>query len=238
MKKVLLYSGGMDSWIISQLWKPDIKLYVDMHSHYSEQEKKFLPEDVLVYEFPLGQWERDDKIIPLRNLYLCMVACNITGDEDVEICLGATAGDRVLDKSPEFANKTTELLNFLYSEQWWIPTGKKVRINIDYKNYTKEQLLEMYKEQGGELEIAFKDSFSCYNPSDEGEECWMCKPCFRKFVAFNHAGYKFSPEILTKVIPYIQYEIAPLIDSGQYGRGEKEEQAIMGVLKQYEDYCN
>lgn len=25
-KKVLLYSGGMDSWLIDKIWKPDVKL--------------------------------------------------------------------------------------------------------------------------------------------------------------------------------------------------------------------
>ena len=34
-KKVLLYSGGMDSWLIDKLWKPDIRLYVDMNTRYS-----------------------------------------------------------------------------------------------------------------------------------------------------------------------------------------------------------
>lgn len=29
MKKVLLYSGGMDSYIIAKLWHPDVKLYID-----------------------------------------------------------------------------------------------------------------------------------------------------------------------------------------------------------------
>ena len=29
MKKVQLYSGGLDSYIISRLWKPDVKLYFD-----------------------------------------------------------------------------------------------------------------------------------------------------------------------------------------------------------------
>ena len=116
MKKVLLYSGGMDSWLISHIWKPDMKVYVNMHTRYSEEEIKRikeLNEDVTIIDFPLGQWEREDAIIPLRNLYLVMAICNLTGSEDVDICLGATAGDRVLDKSPEFAEKATELLNQL-----------------------------------------------------------------------------------------------------------------------------
>ena len=114
MKKILLYSGGMDSWLIDKIWKPDMKVYVNMHTRYSETEIKKLSSDVKIVDFPLGQWERDDAIIPLRNLYLIMIICNITNDEDIEICIGATAGDRVLDKSLQFRDKCEDILNYLY----------------------------------------------------------------------------------------------------------------------------
>lgn len=48
MKKVLLYSGGTDSWLIDKIWKPDTKIYIDIHGRYSEVEKKRLPNDVKV----------------------------------------------------------------------------------------------------------------------------------------------------------------------------------------------
>ena len=38
MKKILLYSGGVDSWLINQIWKPDIKLYVNLGTSDSEEE--------------------------------------------------------------------------------------------------------------------------------------------------------------------------------------------------------
>lgn len=234
MKKVLLYSGGMDSWLMSKLWKPDIKLYVDMKTRYSENELARVRKEpgVQVVEFPLGQWEREDAIIPLRNLYLAMVACNVTGSEDVEILIGATAGDRVLDKSPEFVNKATDLLSYLYIPQHWIPEGKKVRVCIDYKQYTKTDLLKMFKEQGGDLEEAFTRSFSCYDPVD-GHECWHCKPCFRKFTAFSEAGYEFSDDVARTVCSYIKTDILPDIEAGTYGRGEKEEHDIVDVYNKY-----
>lgn len=235
MKKVLLYSGGMDSWLISQIWKPDIKLYIDMHTRYSENEKKKIQEnekDVKIVDFPLGQWERKDAIIPLRNLFLVMVVCNITGAEDVEICLGATAGDRVLDKSEGFREKATDLLNYLYQPQHWIPQGKKVNINIDFKSKTKTQLIAMYVEQGGDIEKAFNHSFSCYNP-DNGRECWSCKPCFRKFVSFALNGMRFTPEVENTAIQYIKSEILPQIQNGTYGRA-KEEEEIKKVLEMYD----
>lgn len=234
MKKVLLYSGGMDSWLMSKLWKPDIKLYVDMKTRYSENELARIRKepDVQIVEFPLGQWEREDAIIPLRNLYLAMVACNVTGSEDVEILIGATAGDRVLDKSPAFVAKATDLLSYLYTPQHWIPEGKKVKVCIDYKQYTKTDLLKMFKEQGGDLEEAFTRSFSCYNPVD-GHECWHCKPCFRKFTAFSEAGYEFSDDVARTVCSYIKTDILPDIEAGTYGRGEKEEHDIVDVYNKY-----
>lgn len=236
MKKVLLYSGGMDSWLIDKLWKPDIRLYVDMGTKYSKQEIaniKSKRSDVTFFSFPLGQWEREDSIIPLRNLYLPMIACNLTESEDVDICLGATAGDRVLDKSVQYADKATKLLNYLYSPQWWIPKGKRIRVNVDFKEYTKTDLLEAFIKQGGNINEAFDESFSCYHPDEMGCECWACKPCFRKFVAFERCGMTFSDKVLNKVIPYINKEIAPQIIRGTYGRGRDEENAIMQCLDKY-----
>lgn len=235
MKKVILYSGGMDSWLMSKLWKPDIKLYVNMHTRYSENEIKKIKsveDDVTFVDFPLGQWEREDAIIPLRNLYLCMVACNVTGSEDVEILLGATAGDRVLDKSYKFVSKASALLGYLYTPQHWIPGGKKVKISIDYKDHTKKDLLKEFAAQGGDLEEAFTHSFSCYNPID-GHECWSCKPCFRKFVAFACAGYEFSDDVAQKCCDYINREILPQIEAGTYGRGEEEERDIVNAYNMY-----
>ena len=114
--KVLLFSGGSDSVLISYLYKPDFLVYVNMHTRYSEEEIKkiknsIFADKVKVIDFPfLGQYEREDAIIPLRNLYLPMVICNeFTAEDygDLDICLGATAGDRGLDKSPKFADMTS-----------------------------------------------------------------------------------------------------------------------------------
>ena len=117
MKKILLYSGGMDSWLMNKLWKPDILVYVNLHGRYNAQEISHLPENCQILDFDLSKYERPDKIIPLRNLFLVMLA-TITyteeKDEEIEILLGATAGDRVLDKSLIFAEKTSDLLTYLY----------------------------------------------------------------------------------------------------------------------------
>lgn len=242
--KVLLFSGGSDSVLISYLYKPDFLVYVNMHTRYSEEEIKkiknsIFADKVKVIDFPfLGQYEREDAIIPLRNLYLPMVICNEFKAEDygdLDICLGATAGDRVLDKSPKFAEMTSELLTYLYEPQHWIPEGRKIRINIDYKKYTKTEMLKLYKDQGGDINQLMKESFSCYDPID-GEECWcrngICKPCFRKYIAYKLNGAYFKPEIDVSVCEAIKAEILPSIEAGTYGRAE-EEKEIKQVLDLY-----
>lgn len=227
-KKVLLYSGGMDSWLINEIWKPDIKLYVDMNTEYSKQEISRLPADVKVVSLDLSRWEREDKIIPLRNVFLIGIATNY-GDE---ICLGATAGDRVLDKSPIFGQKYEELLTYLYQKQHWTQE-RHIKINLDFKKYSKTELLRLYIKQGGDISRAFHSSFSCYSPID-GCECWACKPCFRKFIAFALNGYCFPNDIVEKNLAYIRSEILPQIEAGTYGRAQ-EEKEILEVLKFYDN---
>jgi 7-cyano-7-deazaguanine synthase in queuosine biosynthesis len=224
-KKVLLYSGGSDSYMIDFLWKPDVKLYINIHGRYSEEEISRLPDDVIIEDFPyLGHLERPDAIIPLRNLYFVMIASQF-GDE---IGIGATAGDRVLDKSPRFAEDTSNLLSYLYSPQHWIPSGRKVKVSLDFKDYTKKQILKMYLENGGNLVEAATQSFSCYDPIN-GHECFACKPCFRKAVAFMINGYQYNQEQEMILKNYIASEIMPDIEAGIYGRGQEEEDDITTI---------
>lgn len=235
MNKILLYSGGMDSWLMDKLWKPDIKLYVDLNGRYNKQEIAHLPKDVIIDKLDLSKWERQDRIVPLRNLYLCMLATNYSDKDGCEILIGATAGDRILDKDLNFARMTSELLTYLYSKQWWNPVAKNIKVCLTYKDKTKEELLKMYVDQGGSLETAWKESFSCYEPDENGNVCMSCKPCFRKFCSFAQLGY-VDKNWLPTVIPYIGREIIPLIKSGTYGRGVKEEKTILDIYNQYKEY--
>lgn len=245
--KILLFSGGSDSVLISHLYKPDYLVYCDLGGQYSKEEIKKIKEGpfgsdprlkILDFSF-LGKYERkSDLILPLRNMYLPMFICNeFPEDEygDLDICLGATAGDRVLDKSPEFVEKFNDIINYLYSPQHWIPEGRHVRLNIDYKKYTKNEMLKLYKDQGGDIQKLFYESFSCYNPVD-GHECWckdgICKPCFRKYVAYKLNGVQIPKDIDVSVCEALKAEILPKIQDGTYGRAE-EEKEILQVLDIY-----
>ena len=182
MKKVLLYSGGMDSWIIDKLWKPDIKLFIDIKTPSSKEERKRLPKDVIIKELDLSEYEEKtgSHLLPLRNLILAEIA-SYYGDT---ICIGSVGGSIHYDNNEKFRNDTEQLLNYLYSEN----NSKKIKIELPYMNTSKEELVRLYKEKGGNLEEAFNNSFSCYEPVN-GKECGECISCKQKIEAFKKNGY-------------------------------------------------
>ena len=237
MKKVLLYSGGMDSWLIDKLWKPDVKLYVDMDTRYSVQERNKLDYSVSqLHGFNLGQFERRDAIIPLRNAFLIELAIlsQMNNDEDLVIGLGSMDGDRCLDQNPKFAKLIEKLVNHLYEPQSWTP-GKKIKIELPFKDHTKKELLLEYVKQGGDVKKAWEESLSCYNPQGELEEpCWRCKPCVRKWFAFEAAGFQTDKAIRDKVLSSpAAYDIITKMQKGQRVRSRKEDKDIRMVLEKY-----
>lgn len=181
MTKVLLYSGGMDSWIIDKLYKPDIKLFIDLKTPGSFEEKKRLPKDVVIKEFDLSSYEEKYgyHLLPLRNLILIELA-SYYGDE---VCIGSVGGSVHFDNSEKFRSETEKLLNYLYKEN-----GKKINIVMPYINLNKEELVKLYKDKGGNLKEAYNKSFSCYEPI-EGKECGKCLSCKQKIEAFKKNGY-------------------------------------------------
>lgn len=182
MKKVLLYSGGMDSWLIDKIWKPDVKLFVDVGTKSSKEERKRLPEDVIVKELDLSEFEDSEKnyLLPLRNLFLIELA-SYYGDE---ICLGAIGGSIHYDNNMKFGGMVQDILNYLYSEI----DNKKVKVVMPFVDTSKADLIKLYVEQGGDIEEAYTKSFSCYSPIDN-KECGQCLSCKLKIQAFKENGY-------------------------------------------------
>lgn len=182
MKKVLLYSGGMDSWLIDKLWKPDVKLFIDIGTPNNEEEIKRLPKDVIIKKIELAEFEDKDKnyLLPLRNLFFVEMA-SYYGDE---ICLGATGSSTHYDKNETFAKLSEDVINYLYSEAY----DKKVKIVLPFRTMTKEEMLRKYIEQGGDIEKAWNETFSCYNPVD-GKMCGECSSCKKRIEAFKKNGY-------------------------------------------------
>ena len=182
--KVLLYSGGMDSWLIDKLIKPDIRLFLDIGTKQSEQEKKRLPKDVIIKKISLSEYVQDDNLltIPLRNLIFLCIAINY-GEH---IILGTTSDDLHYDKKEEFVSATQKLFNSVLTKEL---VAKKIKIDIPFKDKSKTEILHEYLQQGGDIEKAFKESFSCHFPVGENE-CLKCIPCIKKIETFKMFGYE------------------------------------------------
>ena len=210
--KVLLYSGGMDSWLIDKLWKPDKKVYVDIGNNYAEAEMVRLPKDVEIVHFPfLGEQEMENKIVPLRNLYFIMIASHF-GDE---VCLGATEGDKHnSDKTPEFLEETEKLLSYLLADK---KINRKLKICMDFVKVSKSELISRYLENGGDIRKLQEETFSCYYPQKENDKwhpCYNCYPCFRTFALYFAHGAKYSFEERKKMWDYIKKVIIPTKEEG------------------------
>lgn len=216
-KTVLLYSGGVDSWLISKICKPDVKLFFDIGTKSCQGEIKRLSSDVIIDNSfkGLGESERDDNfIVPLRNMYFIAKAAEY-GDH---IILGTNKTDIHNDKLPPFAEKMEDLLNYYYGPSLdGFCEDRNITVDFSYKKYNRAELCKIYLNNGGSVEEAIKESFSCYTPVINGEsvtECYNCRPCFRKMMGFYVNNVTFPKGFLKKYEPYVQKKLDEYNESG------------------------
>ena len=187
-KTVLLYSGGMDSLIIDQIMKPDVLLNISMDSNYDKRERLSMKyDDRMIFlddVLNLGQYERDDAIIPNRNAHLVLLASHY-GET---ILLGSVSGDRSFDKDEKFYMRMEDLLNHMWQEQHWTEE-RKFEVYSTYKDKTKTELVKEFLENEGQV-TALAESYSCYEGGEK--HCGTCKACFRKWVSLENNGIKFK----------------------------------------------
>lgn len=229
---VLLFSGGMDSLMINHILNPNVLLYIKHHNTYMYKElnsiyslsKKVI--DKLIVEeniFKFRHLERDDGIIPGRNIYFITYAVNY-GEL---IYIGSVLGDRSNDKSIYFLETMSKLLSHVYDEQHWCEK-RHIKVLAPFKEYTKTELLSLYLENNGSIDDLLK-SRSCYSETSE-KPCGVCKPCFRKWVAMRCNGINSDNYFETnpKNAKWLQ-EVLPLIEKGIY-RNEKEDAETIRAL--------
>lgn len=210
--KVLLYSGGMDSWLIDHIIKPDVILFVRIHTANNEMEYQKLLElldkgkvkanKLKVVDYDLSEYERPSQnyYLPLRNLHFVTLAAHYGN----EIYLGATGSSTHYDKNMIFAEKSADIISYLLSETNEGP----VTIKLPFKDTTKTELLKQFIDNGGSIEDAYESTVSCYTPIDD-KPCMSCTSCMSKFAAFYNNGYKFDDESLKRFMNYVEknYEV-------------------------------
>lgn len=171
----------MDSYIISKLWKPDVKLYIDYGTSQTEEEKKHLAPDVVIKRIDLAEYVQNDGIatIPLRNLIFSAIAVNY-GDE---ILIGGLKSDLHYDKKPEFAKACTELFNSVLTKE---RQPMEIRVVTPYAEYTKAELVKEFFKTGGTIKELEENSWSCHTPINH-KPCGTCQACRARAKAIQEA---------------------------------------------------
>lgn len=187
---VVLFSGGMDSLIAWEyLGRPD-RLYVRLGHRYEHEEyevvKGFIKKNSGVLNVvdmrTIGSsFEEEDATIPLRNLYLAMVAANM-GYSNIYIV--AQKEERSIpDRSVAFFKMATEMLTFL--------TGRPVSVASPFADMDKVDMVRWYIDHLKDMK-SLEETWACYTPVRVGlhrEPCGNCPACFRRFNALVLNGY-------------------------------------------------
>ena len=180
MSTVVLYSGGLDSYMAYHLLRrsgADVSaVYVSLGTRYTRKELDNLPLlDVpySVLHLPLGDFERDDAFVPQRNTLL-MTLAQAAFDAD-EVVLAAVQGEFSRDKHPEFFRRLSKTLSY--------SAGKPVVCRTPFAELTKSQALGAYLAAGLPAGPLYQ-TLSCYDP--EQRACGKCMSCYRRWVALTN----------------------------------------------------
>lgn len=231
--KVLMYSTGLDSYCLRQVFEPDVSVYVDMGTPYAFAERQRLAGEggrVIVHDLrDLGRCDVGGGIIPARNLVLAIIGA-MYGDT---IAIGGTAGDRILDQRPAFAEKATDILRHLWSPQWWTPGKPEMQVVVPFADMTKGEIVRAFIDAGGDPGELVHRSFSCYEPVHDdtppyySRPCGTCKPCLRKWVALAVNGIAW-PEVADRARAVLSRDVLPAIRNGSV-RGREDHEVLQAL---------
>lgn len=212
-KKVLLFSGGFDSCLQEWMVKPDILLYVDMKTSYSEREiealkrlPKYYTDRLIIKELPLGEYERENKYLPYRNLILGTIAMQY----GQHVYFGFNHMDDAPDKDQMFIDKTTSLFRHLNKNCIWDMNwgNDHFSFNAPFKKLTKTQMVRLCLDSKMPIEW-IQNIRSCYDDKSE-IGCGVCAVCLNQAVALiNNDIYKDSlfdePITVEKLLKKYEY---------------------------------
>jgi 7-cyano-7-deazaguanine synthase in queuosine biosynthesis len=192
--KVVLYSGGLDSFCMAHAVKPDLLLYFDIGLPEQQEEMKAISKmsnlgtlSAPVFfdsRFRLAGTKLENEVLPFRNLYF-IIAAFCFGSK---IYLGKTASSRNLDKDPVFAAKALDVCKYISQNPAKNPKGllvEDMEIILPFDLKTKSTFLGEFIDAGGNLDHLLMTR-SCYKPY--GQECGVCQSCIRKSIALVNNG--------------------------------------------------
>ena len=223
-KSILLFSGGIDSYVAWHFLKNPPTVYFDLNTPYSQRElkvvKNLISSTIIekVIDFSSRQ-EGDHAYVPYRNLHLALLA-NKYADR---IIIAGLKDDKVNDKN----ERVFRQFSYLMSDMM----GRQIAVISPFWDMTKEQVVSWFLHVYGGNEEDLLNTISCYTPekSSWGKDsnyCGECPACFRKFVALRTNGI---------LIPFHNYNLMmdykKKAEEGYYI--PQRNVAILRVLKEY-----
>jgi 7-cyano-7-deazaguanine synthase len=190
MSKVLLSSGGMDSFLLAM--EPEVRgakhVFVDIGQAYVDKELRSAAnvaeaagaELIYMSGARFAQYEhKPTGIIPFRNAELLLCAAQ-HGDT---IYFGVIGDEVNSDKSPQFVAAMEGVLRISHRKQYWT-FGRDFDILTPFRGLSKTELVKRYLERGGDLH-KLTQTVSCYDGGDM--HCGQCSSCFKRWVALTTA---------------------------------------------------
>ena len=179
--QVLLYSGGWDSYLASQIYPEAHKLYVDLKTPYSQAEIDKLPEDTKVMDLDLQQFVMPNgHHIPQRNAIFALLGTGYGmtfGNQDIEVIMAGMKEDiNMSDKNPEYFKELEHLINLFYSKD----TNQEETFRVKVKGFFEHDKVSLWEAAG---KPDMRNIVSCY---DESGDCRECLDCKRRLLLLNH----------------------------------------------------
>lgn len=216
--EILLFSGGLDSYIAwHYLEKPPV-LFFDAKQSYAEKElasvqyfaQKYSEMDLTIDRtLDVSGWETPSFYIPYRNVLFSMVGSLYAP----KVHLIGIKGDAVNDNNPEATEKMSEFYNNFDPES-------PITVSSPFYEMTKTDIVRWYLEQDLPVEDLTR-SRSCYDKNSSGQ-CGRCGSCFRRWVALENNGIMerndSNPWEWSEVNTYIQN-----MQTGLYDQTRTEE---------------
>lgn len=180
---MLLFSAGLDSFPAWYYLDCPPALYFDLGHRYAGQETAAIAalsrccgiKVAMSDELALGAWEREDAIIPGRNVHLALLGAQRA---DTVWCIGVR-GDDVADKSPAAFAAMSSFISTM--------TGRQVRVGSPFWEMTKTEIVAWYLARGLPAEHLHL-TFSCSRGDGAVLHCGRCSSCLRRWISLANNG--------------------------------------------------
>lgn len=229
MTNVLMYSGGMDSYIISHVYDIDVFVFVRLGNEDNQRELDLLMTQekmrgkVEVVDLPISQFELGNKILPFRNHMLAMIGAQF----GAHVYFGFTGGDTTKDKDFVFKSQIEGMLNYFALDQHKVNHQEyPYTIEMPYKDSSKGEMVADFINFGNNPQLLIEESRSCY--AGDSEECGTCRACLRKYVALKVNNVDMGDIFENSPVPHL---IEFLEECKTKGRFQKEVDEVMAAIQ-------